>query len=148
MVTEALRHYQVGPNVHFVSNVDGTHIAEVCIFSVIILRFSGNGRQKREALPRLVETPECHKPFDVCVVLLYLFFVDILTFQVTKRLNPETTLFIIASKTFTTQETITNAQTAKDWLLAKVWLHCPGFLCYYNCPYKGIFFDNFSLVEI
>ncbi|VDM67657.1 unnamed protein product, partial [Strongylus vulgaris] len=62
MVCEALRHYQIGPNVHFVSNVDGTHIAEV-----------------------------------------------------TKKLNPETTLFIIASKTFTTQETITNAETAKEW---------------------------------
>ena len=34
-----------------------------------------------------------------------------------KPLNPETTLFIIASKTFTTQETLTNAHTAKDWLL-------------------------------
>ncbi len=33
-----------------------------------------------------------------------------------KRLNPETTLFIIASKTFTTQETISNARTARDWL--------------------------------
>ncbi|CAI4225286.1 unnamed protein product [Auanema sp. JU1783] len=64
MVTEGLRHYQVGPNVHFCSNVDGTHIAEI-----------------------------------------------------TKKLNPETTLFIIASKTFTTQETITNAVTAKEWLL-------------------------------
>jgi glucose-6-phosphate isomerase len=29
MVSEALRAYQVGPNVHFVSNVDGTHMAEV-----------------------------------------------------------------------------------------------------------------------
>uniref|UniRef100_A0A1I7XEN6 UBIQUITIN_CONJUGAT_2 domain-containing protein n=1 Tax=Heterorhabditis bacteriophora TaxID=37862 RepID=A0A1I7XEN6_HETBA len=67
MVTEALRHYQVGPNVHFVSNIDGTHLAEV-----------------------------------------------------TKRLNPETTLFIIASKTFTTQETITNAETAKEWFLNKI----------------------------
>ncbi|CAG0921531.1 unnamed protein product [Notodromas monacha] len=64
MVTEALRHYQVGPSVHFVSNVDGTHIAEV-----------------------------------------------------TKKLNPATTLFIIASKTFTTQETITNATSAKQWFL-------------------------------
>uniref|UniRef100_A0A0K0DI98 Glucose-6-phosphate isomerase n=1 Tax=Angiostrongylus cantonensis TaxID=6313 RepID=A0A0K0DI98_ANGCA len=64
MVSEALRHYQIGPNVHFVSNVDGTHIAEV-----------------------------------------------------TKKLDPETTLFIIASKTFTTQETITNAETAKEWFL-------------------------------
>ncbi|XP_037733651.1 glucose-6-phosphate isomerase [Chelonia mydas] len=33
------------------------------------------------------------------------------------ELNPETTLFIIASKTFTTQETITNAETAREWLL-------------------------------
>ncbi|KAG7473467.1 hypothetical protein MATL_G00096210 [Megalops atlanticus] len=33
------------------------------------------------------------------------------------ELNPETTLFIVASKTFTTQETITNAETAKEWLL-------------------------------
>jgi glucose-6-phosphate isomerase len=36
-----------------------------------------------------------------------------------KSLNPETTLFIIASKTFTTQETITNAQSAKLWFLEK-----------------------------
>ena len=34
-----------------------------------------------------------------------------------KQINPETSLFIISSKTFTTQETITNAQTAKEWLL-------------------------------
>ncbi|MDO5308865.1 MAG: glucose-6-phosphate isomerase [Planctomycetia bacterium] len=34
-----------------------------------------------------------------------------------KKLDPETTLFIIASKTFTTQETMTNAQTAKEWFL-------------------------------
>ncbi|CAH2324181.1 glucose-6-phosphate isomerase [Pelobates cultripes] len=33
------------------------------------------------------------------------------------ELNPETTLFIIASKTFTTQETITNAETAREWFL-------------------------------
>lgn len=64
MVTEALKPYQKGPNVHFVSNIDGTHLA---------------------------------------VTL--------------KKLNPETTLFIIASKTFTTQETITNANSAKDWFL-------------------------------
>ncbi|KAI6240261.1 Glucose-6-phosphate isomerase [Aphelenchoides fujianensis] len=64
MVTEALKHFQVGPNVHFVSNVDGTHMAETL-----------------------------------------------------KRLNPETSLFIIASKTFTTQETITNAESAKKWFL-------------------------------
>ncbi len=35
----------------------------------------------------------------------------------TKGLNPEETLFIVASKTFTTQETMTNAVTARDWLL-------------------------------
>jgi glucose-6-phosphate isomerase len=67
MVTEALKSYaQEGLNVHFVSNIDGTHIAETI-----------------------------------------------------KRLNPETTLFIVASKTFTTQETLTNAHTAKDWFLAQ-----------------------------
>lgn len=65
MVCEALKAYNIGPRVHFVSNIDGTHIAE--------------------------------------------------TF---KKLSPETTLFIIASKTFTTQETITNAISAKLWLLA------------------------------
>lgn len=36
-----------------------------------------------------------------------------------RKLNPATTLFLIASKTFTTQETITNANSAKDWFLAK-----------------------------
>ncbi|VDK76231.1 unnamed protein product [Litomosoides sigmodontis] len=66
MVTEALKHYQVGPNVHFVSNIDGTHLAEVL-----------------------------------------------------KKIKPETTIFIIASKTFTTQETITNATSAKEWFLTK-----------------------------
>lgn len=66
MVTEALKAYSVGPNVHFVSNVDGTHMA--------------------------------------------------VTLQ---KLNPETTLFVIASKTFTTQETITNAISAKLWFLEK-----------------------------
>jgi glucose-6-phosphate isomerase len=39
-------------------------------------------------------------------------------------LDPETTLFCIVSKTFTTQETMTNAQTARDWLLAKA--SCPS----------------------
>jgi glucose-6-phosphate isomerase len=38
-------------------------------------------------------------------------------FETLKNLNPETTLFIIASKTFTTQETMTNANSAKDWFL-------------------------------
>jgi glucose-6-phosphate isomerase len=37
--------------------------------------------------------------------------------EVLRHLNPETTLFIIASKTFTTKETITNAKTARDWFL-------------------------------
>merc|ERR1712055_507397 len=64
MGTEALKPYQVGPNVHFVSNIDGTHVAEVL-----------------------------------------------------KKVKPETTLFVIASKTFTTQETITNAETCKTWFL-------------------------------
>lgn len=66
MVTEALRPYWKHIKPHFVSNVDGTHIAETL-----------------------------------------------------KPLNPETTLFIIASKTFTTQETMTNAETARAWLLEK-----------------------------
>lgn len=67
MVTEALKSYaQDGLHVHFVSNIDGTHIVETL-----------------------------------------------------KKLNPETTLFLIASKTFTTAETTTNAKTAKKWFLAK-----------------------------
>ena len=37
--------------------------------------------------------------------------------QILEQVNPETTLFIIASKTFTTQETMTNASTARDWFL-------------------------------
>ncbi|ASU14963.1 glucose-6-phosphate isomerase [Actinobacillus pleuropneumoniae] len=65
MVTEALRPYKNHLNMHFVSNVDGTHIAEVL-----------------------------------------------------KKVNPETTLVLVASKTFTTQETMTNALTAREWLLA------------------------------
>ncbi len=65
MVTEALKPYKKeNINLHFVSNVDGTHIAEAL-----------------------------------------------------KKVNPETTLFIIASKTFTTQETMTNANSAKSWFL-------------------------------
>ncbi len=66
MVTEALKPYAKRDlKAHFVSNVDGTHIAETL-----------------------------------------------------KNLSPETTLFIVASKTFTTQETLTNAHTARKWLLA------------------------------
>jgi glucose-6-phosphate isomerase len=37
-----------------------------------------------------------------------------------RRVDPERTLFIVASKTFTTQETLTNARTARDWLLGKL----------------------------
>ena len=40
--------------------------------------------------------------------------------QVLAGLDPERTLFIVASKTFTTQETMTNANSARDWLLAKL----------------------------
>ena len=65
MVTEALKPYWVeGIQTYFVSNVDGTHIAETL-----------------------------------------------------KKVTPDETLFLIASKTFTTQETMTNAQTARDWFL-------------------------------
>lgn len=65
MVTEALKSYASDSlKPHYVSNIDGTHLAEVL-----------------------------------------------------KTVNPETTLFIIASKTFTTQETITNAESAKAWFL-------------------------------
>ncbi|WP_164111507.1 MULTISPECIES: glucose-6-phosphate isomerase [Sphingobacterium] len=64
MVTESLKAYKTRLNMHFVSNVDGTHLVETL-----------------------------------------------------KGLNPETTLFLIASKTFTTQETMANATSAKDWFL-------------------------------
>ncbi|ULQ57495.1 glucose-6-phosphate isomerase [Flavihumibacter rivuli] len=65
MVTEALRPYWVkGIETFFVSNVDGTHIAETL-----------------------------------------------------KKVNAEETLFLVASKTFTTQETMTNAHTARSWFL-------------------------------
>ena len=39
--------------------------------------------------------------------------------ELLKKINPETTLFIVVSKTFTTQETLTNAQTIKNWFLQK-----------------------------
>jgi len=65
MVTEALKPYWVdGISAYFVSNVDGSHMAETI-----------------------------------------------------KLVDPETTLFLIASKTFTTQETMTNAHTARSWLV-------------------------------
>ena len=63
MATLALAPFHDGPAAHFVSNIDGAHIADTL-----------------------------------------------------KRLDPETTLFIVASKTFTTVETMTNAQTARRWL--------------------------------
>ena len=66
MITEALTPYHTRLKAHFVSNIDATHIAEVC-----------------------------------------------------KKCDPETTLFLIASKTFTTLETMTNAHTARDWFLKK-----------------------------
>jgi len=64
MVTEALKHYADGPDVRFISNIDGTDFVEK-----------------------------------------------------TRDLDPAETLFIVASKTFTTQETMTNAQTARAWLI-------------------------------
>lgn len=64
MVTEALKAYKNHLNLHFVSNVDGTHIAETL-----------------------------------------------------KKVKAESTLFLIASKTFTTQETMANAHTARNWFL-------------------------------
>jgi glucose-6-phosphate isomerase len=67
MVCEALKYYADGPDVYFVSNVDGADIYETL-----------------------------------------------------KKIDPETALFIVASKTFTTQETITNAMTARKWLVDKL----------------------------
>ncbi|TCC93333.1 glucose-6-phosphate isomerase [Pedobacter frigiditerrae] len=64
MVTEALKAYKTRLNLHFVSNIDGTHLAETL-----------------------------------------------------KGVHPETTLFLVASKTFTTQETMTNAHSAREWFL-------------------------------
>lgn len=66
MVTEALKYYAGSLKIHFVSNIDGTHLAETL-----------------------------------------------------KELDAESTLFLIASKTFTTAETITNANSAKNWFLAR-----------------------------
>jgi len=64
MVTEALKAYKNHLKLHFVSNIDGTHIVETL-----------------------------------------------------KTVDPETTLFLVASKTFTTQETMTNANSAREWFL-------------------------------
>lgn len=40
-------------------------------------------------------------------------------YETIKKLNPETTLFVVASKTFTTQETLTNAETIRKWFLSE-----------------------------
>ena len=40
--------------------------------------------------------------------------------EVLKELNPETTLFVVVSKTFTTQETLSNATTIKKWFLSQM----------------------------
>jgi glucose-6-phosphate isomerase len=44
--------------------------------------------------------------------------------EVIKKLDPETTLFIVVSKTFTTQETLSNANTIKNWLISKLGQNC------------------------
>ena len=48
--------------------------------------------------------------------------------EVLKKIEPETTLFVIASKTFTTDETMTNANTAKKWLVEKLGEKLKSFL--------------------
>ena len=96
MVTEALKPYQVGPNVHFVSNIDGTHMAGIIL---ILLQ----DHEYVTLMSQRIKLMKNNRNHFVSVTL--------------KRCNPETTLFVIASKTFTTQETITNATTAKMWFL-------------------------------
>jgi len=66
MTVDALQYYRNHLKTHFISNIDGDHVAEIV-----------------------------------------------------KGLNPETTLFVIVSKTFTTQETLTNAETVKKWFLSE-----------------------------
>ncbi|MBO9593635.1 MAG: glucose-6-phosphate isomerase [Niabella sp.] len=64
---------------------------------------------------------EALKPYTVKGIEAY-FVSNVDGTQITeilKKVNPETTLFLIASKTFTTQETMTNAHTARDWFLKK-----------------------------
>lgn len=60
-----------------------------------------------EALRPYHDGPRCHFVSNVDGAHIH---------DVLKPLNPETTLIIVASKTFTTQETMTNAQTARDWM--------------------------------
>jgi glucose-6-phosphate isomerase len=64
MVVEALQYYKNHLQLHFISNIDADHVAELL-----------------------------------------------------QQINPETTLFVVVSKTFTTQETLTNAKTIKNWFL-------------------------------
>ncbi len=73
LVTAALKPYHDGPRLHFVSNIDGAHLADTLA-----------------------------------------------------GLSPETTLFIVASKSFTTQETMTNAASAKRWLAAALGIPAIG----------------------
>lgn len=62
---------------------------------------------------------ECLKPYQVPgIESYYVSNVDAThLLQVLEKLDPERTLFIIASKTFTTQETMTNAESAREWLM-------------------------------
>jgi Glucose-6-phosphate isomerase len=64
-----------------------------------------------EALKPYVDGPHCHFVSNVDGAHVH----DVLS-----GLNPQTTLVIVASKTFTTIETMTNAQTARDWLVQSV----------------------------
>jgi glucose-6-phosphate isomerase len=64
-----------------------------------------------EALKPYADGPRCHFVSNVDGAHIH---------DIIKELNPLTTLVIVASKTFTTIETMTNAQTAKDWLMAHV----------------------------
>ncbi len=65
---------------------------------------------------------EALKPYsDRALTVRFVSNVDATHFaECTRDLDPEETLFIVASKTFTTQETMTNAETAKAWALAKL----------------------------
>lgn len=65
---------------------------------------------------------EALKPYsDRNLTVRFVSNVDATHFvESTRDLDPEETLFVIASKTFTTQETMTNAHTAKEWCLAKL----------------------------
>jgi glucose-6-phosphate isomerase len=65
-----------------------------------------------------VMVTECLKPYSDRPVVHFVSNIDGTNISETLRhLNPETTLFMIASKTFTTQETMTNAHTARRWFL-------------------------------